>query len=116
MWMLRLKTGLEITEKELSYWDNVPADVEITAFALALHRHGGQSPFIVEITGYEEVCCAIVGQAIMGGSSNIVGRAIYCVKNNSVNELRISNNGISLRTYPREKLELRPSCLRKMVG
>ncbi|KKL52047.1 hypothetical protein LCGC14_2289380 [marine sediment metagenome] len=116
MWMLRLKTGLEITEKELSYWDNVPADVEITALALALHRHGGQSPFIVEITGYEEVCCATMAQAGMGGSGQTVGRGIFCVRNNSVNELRISNNGISLRTYPREKLELRPSCLRKMVG
>ena len=115
MWMLRLKTGLEITEQELNYWDNVPADVEIVALALSLHRHG-LPPFIIEVTGYEEVCCAIVGQAIMGGSSNLVGRAIYCVKNNSVNELRILNNGISLRSYPKEKLELRSSCLRKMVG
>ena len=114
MWMLRLKTGLELTEKELSYWDNLPNDIEIKALALTIPRPNGQS-FILEVTGYEEICCATLGSASLGGTCNIAGRIIFCVKDQEVSELKLTNSGISLKSYPRDKLELRPSCLRRMV-
>lgn len=114
MWMLKLKTGLELTEKEMTCWDKVPKDVEIKAFALALHRPK-LSPYIIEITGYEEICCARMAHAAIGGKTQIVGYSLYCVKNDMVSEMRITGDGITLKSYPRDKLELPPSSLRRMV-
>ena len=116
MWMLKLKNGLELTEHQMKCWDNVPKDTEIKALALALPRKK-QPPYIIDITGYEEVCCATMANAnLVGGKVGVVGYVLYCVKNSLVNEMKIMTNGIALKTYPRDKLELRPSCLRRMVG
>ena len=115
MWMLRLKTGLELTEHELKCWDNVPKDVEIKEFALSLSRNK-KTPYIIAISGYEEICCATMASAISGGEANIVGRVIYCIKGDSVTEMMIQGDGIRLKIYPKDKFELRPSCLRRMVG
>ena len=52
MWMLRLKTGVELTEHELKCWDNVPKDAEIKEFGLSLHRNK-KPPYIIAISGYE---------------------------------------------------------------
>ena len=116
MWMLRTKTGTELTERQLKYWDNVPEDVEIKALALALPRNKNQPPYIVEVTGYEEVCCATMANASVGGRVGVAGYVLYCVRGGLVNEMKIMATGISLKTYSLDKLELRPSCLRRMVG
>ncbi|KKL18403.1 hypothetical protein LCGC14_2475900, partial [marine sediment metagenome] len=71
MWMLRLKTGMELTEHELKCWDNVPKDVEIKEFALSLSRNK-KPPYIIAISGYEEICCATMATAISGGEAHIV--------------------------------------------
>lgn len=114
MWMLRLKTGLEITEHEIKSWDGVPKDVEIKELALSLHRHK-QPPYIIAISGYDEICCATMGHAVPGGKTHIVGRVIYCVKGDEATEMMVQADGIRLKSYPRSKLSLRPGTMRRMV-
>ena len=114
MWMLRLKTGVELTEHELKCWDNVPKDVEIKEFALSLSRNK-KTPYIIAISGYEEICCAAMATASSSGEARMLGRVIYCVKNDTVTEMTIESNGIRLKTYQRADLNLKLSCLRRMV-
>ena len=115
MWMLKLKNGLELTEHELKCWDNVPKDAEIKAFGLSLHRNK-KPPYIIAISGYEEICCATMATAVSGADARIVGRVIYCVKGDVVVEMTIEGDGIRLKSYQRAELSLKPEALRHMVG
>ncbi len=114
MWMLRMKGGIELTEHEAKYWDNVPVNAEIQEFALSLHRNN-QPPYIIALSGYDEICCATMANSPIGGKTNIVGRVIFAVKDDLVSEMTIQADGIRLKTYPRDKLELKPEALRRMV-
>ena len=114
MWLLRLKSGIELTEKDVGTWDNVPADVEISSLGLASQRKG-QPPYIFDVRGFEEVCCAKMGSAGPGGPSTMIGFVIFGVANNHVTELTIRTNGIGMKSYHRDKLTLRPDCLRRMT-
>ena len=113
--MLKTKDGMELTERELKNWDNVPADVEIKALALSIQRSEKQQPYIVEVQGYEEICCGRIGQAAVGGAAKMIGFVIFAVANNHVTEFSIRTDGVQLKSYHRDKLTLRPSCLRRMV-
>ncbi len=115
MWMLKLKGGIEATEKELKLWDNVPQDAEIEALALAIERNG-HPPYIVEVKGYEEICCGKLGSVVGGGPGKIIGWVIFAVSNSHVSEFTIRNDGVSLKSYHRDKLTLNPSCLRRMIS
>ncbi len=115
MWMLRLKGGIEITEKEMGCWDNVPADVEIASLGIAIQRNG-QPPYVISVKGYEEICCGKVGSSGMGGPSKMVGFVIFGVANNHVTEFTIKADGVMLKSYPRDKLTLQPSALRRMTA
>lgn len=113
MWMLRLKSGIELTEKDVGVWDNVPADAEISTLGLAIERKG-QAPYIFDVKGFEEVCLAKVGSSV-GKVQSIIGYIIFGVANNHVTELTILANGIALKSYHRDKMTLRPECLRRMT-
>lgn len=114
-WMIRTKEGLEITEKEFGYWDNIPSDIEIKSLGVGIARHN-QTPYIIDVKGFEEICCAKIGTAGVGGPGTTVGIVVYCVANKQVTEFTITLAGVSLKSYPRDKLTLRPSCLRRMVA
>ena len=47
MWMIRTKDGMELTEKEFKYWDNIPRDVEIKSLGVAIAREKGLEPLAV---------------------------------------------------------------------
>ncbi len=114
MWMLRLKSGIELTEKDIGVWDNVPADAEIVNLGLAIHRNG-QPPYVIDVRGFEEVCLARMGSNI-GGLSKMIGFVIFGVTNTQVTEFTIRMDGVSLKSYHRDKLTLRPECLRRMTA
>ncbi len=113
--MLKLKGGLEVTEKELTCWDNVPTDAEIEAVALGIERKGFP-PYIIEIKGYEEICVGKIGSSVGGGPTKIVGFAVFCVASDNVTEFTIKNDGVTLRNYSRSKLTIRPEALRRMAA
>lgn len=113
MWMIRLKSGIELTEKDVGVWDNVPADAEISSLGLAIQRKG-QAPYIFDVKGFEEVCLAKMGSSV-GGLPAMIGFVVFGVANNHVTELTIRANGIGLKSYHRDKLTLRPECLRRMT-
>ena len=46
-WLLRCAGGLELTEKELGCWDNVPTGIEIRAAAMVIDRQGA-APYVIE--------------------------------------------------------------------
>jgi len=112
--MLRLKGGIELTEKEVGIWDNVPADVEISSVGLAIARGGNQLPYVIDVRGFEEVCVAKMASSV-GGLQKMIGFVVFGVSNNHVTELTIRANGIGLKSYHRDKLTLRPECLRRMT-
>jgi len=115
MWMLKLKEGLEVTENELKHWDNVPQDVEISSLALGIQRDRGLPPFILHFEGYDQICCAKMASTTPGAPL-VVGHAIYCVKGEDVNEIKVFSNGIKIRNYPIGKMTLKQSALRRMVS
>ena len=116
MWMIKLKGGIEMTEKELRYWDNVPKDAEIEAVGIAIPREGGQEPYIVDLRGFDRICLAKVGSAVGGGPGKITGFAAFGVKGESVTEFMIGLSGVSLKAYPIASLTLKPEALRDMVN
>ena len=113
MWMLRLKSGLEMTEAELGSWDNVPADAEIVNLGLAIQRKD-QPPYVIDVRGFEEGCVAKMGSSV-GGRSKMLGFVVFGVANNHVTEFAIRTDGVGLKSYHRDKLTLRPECLRRMI-
>jgi hypothetical protein len=114
MFMLKLKGGIEITEKEVGCWDNVPVNVEIESLGIGIERQG-LKPYIVQVKGYEEICCAKMGSSL-GKETRMIGWVVFGVRGETVTEFSIGGEGIELKSYPREKLTLRISTLRKMVG
>lgn len=114
MWMLRLKTGLEMTEQEVGCWDNIPRTIEIQSFALGIPRSGGLPPYIIEVSGYEEMCCGKVGSVIAGTPARLTGHVIFAIRNDTVTEFTVRGDGISMKSYPRDKLTLREDTLRRM--
>jgi hypothetical protein len=114
MFMLKLKGGIEVTEKEVGCWDNVPVNVEIESLGIGIERKGFK-PYIVEVKGYEEICCAKMGSSL-GGESRMIGWAVFGVRGETVTEFCIGSEGVQLKSYPRDKLTLRTSTLRKMIG
>lgn len=114
MWMLRLKSGIELTEKDVGVWDNVPADAEISSVGLAIARGGGQLPYVIDVRGFEEVCVARMGSSI-GGRQKMIGFVVFGVANDHVTEFTIRTDGVGLKSYHRDKLTLRPECLRRMT-
>ena len=116
MWMLKLKGGLELTEKELGVWDNIRTDSEIEALGVAIDRGPGQPPYVIDVRGYTEICCAKMAQAAPGGAPQMTGYCIYCVRGDEVTEFKITTHGIALFSYSRDKLTLRLSSLRRMVN
>lgn len=116
MWMLRLKGGIEMTEKDIGVWDNVPEDVEIEAVAIAIQRQPGQPPYIVEMKGFNEICLGKLGSAVPGGSAKMIGFVAFCIGGDQVTEFTIRTDGVSLKAYHRDQLTLRPSCLRRMAA
>ena len=114
MFMLRLKGGIELTEKEVGCWDNVPGDVEIESLGIGIERNG-LKPYIVEVKGYEEICCAKLGSSL-GRESKMVGWIVFGVRGETVTEFSIRIDGVQLKSYPRDKLTLRTSTLRKMTA
>lgn len=112
MWLLRLKNGVELTEQDLGCWDNVPADAEIAALAIAIPREGA-TPYIIEWKDYERYCCARIGQAAQGAIGNVVGYSVNVVKAGQVLEHDILCNGMKLRTYVEEKCAVPARCFRR---
>ncbi len=115
MWMIRTKDGLEVTEKEVKCWDNIPHETEIQSVAVAIPRNGAK-PYIVEVKDYEEVCVGRIGSVIGAGPARLTGFAIFAVANRHVTEFTIQADGIRMKGYPRDKMTLRPDCLRRMVS
>lgn len=115
MWMLKLKGGVELTEKEIGSWDNVPSDVEIEALAIGIQRNGFK-PYIIDVKGYEEICCAKMGSSIGGAPGKMIGWVVFGLRGETVTEFSIRTEGVELKSYHRDKLTLRPSCLRKMIS
>lgn len=115
MWMLKLKGGLQVTEKELGFWDRIPEDVEISSLALAIPRSSTPKPFILHFEGYDQICCAKMAMAALGAAT-MVGHRIYCVKGDYVNELTVTAEGIKTKNYPIGELTLKSSALRRMVS
>ena len=113
--MIRLKNGLELTEKDLVNWDNVPEEAEIANLGLAIPRAGGQPPYIFDVRGFEEICLARQASAAPGGATKLGGFVIFGVANNHVTELTIRTDGIGMKSYHRDALTLRPGCLRRMT-
>ncbi len=106
MWLLRLKSGLEVTEQELSCWDNVPLNAEIASLAMTLERKDAK-PYVIEYEGYEEYCCSRVGVSVQGGPSlQCVGYDVMVSKNGMVLEHEILTEGMRLKMYPRDKCEV----------
>jgi hypothetical protein len=112
MWLLRLKDGLELTEKELGCWDNVPGDVEIAAAALVINRQGAK-PYVIDYHGYEQYCIARVGSAPQGAVATFVGYSVSVIKQGVVLEHEIYGDGMKLRMYPRERCDVPDHCFRR---
>jgi hypothetical protein len=112
MWLLRLKGGLELTESELGYWDNVPAGADIDALAFSIPREGAP-PYTIEYNGYEEYCCAKVGSAAQGMEGSPLGYQVIVVKHGVVLEHDLLPDGMRLRMYPREKCQVPDRCFRR---
>jgi hypothetical protein len=114
MWMLKTKDGLEVTEREVKFWDNLPSDIEITALAVSIPRNGAK-PYTVEVRDYEEVCVGNIGSAVPGAGNRIIGFVIFAVARDHVTEFSIYADGIRMKGYSRDQLTLRPEALRRMV-
>ncbi len=114
MFLLRLKGGIEVSEKELGCWDNVPVNVEIEALGIGIERPGIK-PYIVEVKGFEEICCAKMGSSL-GAQAKMVGWVVFGVRGETVTEFFIGTEGVKLKSYPRDKLTLKLSTLRRMVA
>ncbi len=115
MFLLTCTSGLQITEKEVGYWDNVPKDIEIKVAAISIGRPN-QKPFIVHVEGYDEICCGKTGRMVPGIGAEINGNVVFGIKGDQVTEFFITTGGVKLSTYHRDKLTLRPDCLRRMAA
>jgi hypothetical protein len=113
MWLLKLKGGVELTEGQLEYWDNVPMDVEIEALALVQSRNGKM--LVHDFRGYEEYCCARMAVAGSGGPGENIGYCMYGVKAKIVTETEITRDGTRTKSYPREKSDVPERCWRKGI-
>ena len=114
MWALKLKGGIELTEKELEYWDRVPADAEIEALALIQPR-GGKKMFVHDFRGYEEYCCARMG---VGPIPVLIqtGYCLYLSIHGQVTEIEFLDDGMRVKSYPREKSDVPDRCWRRGVS
>ncbi len=113
MFLLKYKGGLVVSEKEVGCWDNVPAQPDIESLAVVLPRNNA-APFVIEVGGYEEICCAKLGKGVPGAPQVVVGNVIYGVNGHVVTEFTVEREGIKLQSYSKSRLTLRPDCLRRM--
>ena len=113
MWMLRLKQGIEITEDQVQYWDNVPANVEIEAVAFAMPRTNAQ-PYILEMKGYEEYCIERVGNSVAGMDLSI-GYCLLGAKDHMVFKVEIQPAGMRFESYARYTSKTPDRCWRRGV-
>ncbi len=112
MFLLKLKGGIELTEAELGSWDNVPANAEIEALAIAVPRPGA-NPYIIDYKGYELYCCARIGSAAQGVEGSSIGYSVALIKDRQVTEHDILPEGMRLRSYPEDKCEIPTRCFRR---
>jgi hypothetical protein len=111
MWQLKLSGGVEISERQMRNWDQVPRDVEIDRAALIFQRPG-TVPFVIEMSGYERYCIArsvSTGFARAGGGQ---GYALYGAKLALVTELEVLPSGMRMKMYSLEQCQLPERCWR----
>ena len=115
MWLLKLRGGVEMTESDLGCWDNVPANVDIEALAIAIQRENAR-PYVMEYKGYERYCCARVSHAGQGLNGIPIGYSVTAIKDGQVFEHDILPDGMRFKSYPEEKCQVPERCFRRGVS
>ncbi len=113
MWLLKLKQGVELTEKQMGFWDNVPANVEIEAVAFAMPRTNAQ-PYILEMRGYEEYCIERMSSSVAGRDQSI-GYCLLGAKDHVVFKVEILSSGMRFESHARYSLSLPDRCWRRGI-
>lgn len=114
MWHVKLKGGLEISEQQVSYWDNVPQDAEIEKAALILPRPGGKM-FVIDLTGYDRYCIAHSVSAGVAGGVMEQGYCLYGARGEQVSELEVLPSGMRMKSYSMDQSQLPERCWRRGV-
>jgi hypothetical protein len=115
MWHLRLSGGVEISERQVRTWDNVPKEVEIEKAALVLPRSGGTF-YMIELPGYERYCIARSVSSIIAGAVMEQGYCLYGQYRDWVTELEVLPSGMRMKSYAMEKCQLPERCWRKGIS
>jgi hypothetical protein len=111
-WFLRCAGGLELTEKELGCWDNVPTHIEIVAAAMVIDRQGAP-PYVIEYCGYEQYCIARIGSAAQGMEGQCVGYSVTVIKQDFMLEHEIRSDGMRVIVKPRNECDVPDRCFRR---
>jgi len=113
MWMLKLRDGLEITEEQMKFWDNVPSNVEIKALAFAVPRRDAP-PYVLEMKGYEEYCIERMGASVEG-LERVIGYCLLASKDRQVFKVEIHPSGMRFESYHRASSKTPDRCWRRGV-
>ena len=113
MWLLKLKNGLEISEAQARFWDNVPPHVEIEAMAFAIKRNNAP-PYVLDMRGYEEYC---IERMDISNSveDQVIGYCLLGVKDSQVFKIEIHSAGMKFKSYSRSESTIPDRCWRKGI-
>ncbi len=112
MWLLKLKSNLEITEAQVQCWDNVPTHVVIVALAFSIKRQEAP-PYILEMKAYEQYCVEKIASGVSSGTGKIVGYSLSGIKESMVFKVEIYSAGMKFVSYPRSLSKVPDRCWRK---
>ncbi len=90
-WKLILEDGSEVTEKDVTLWDNVSQDVVVRAAIFDPER-----PPHSTFDKFDKICIAKLGALTMGGDSIDAGYVVNLIKGNIY--LKVTFRGSTIHT------------------
>jgi hypothetical protein len=116
MFLVRYTSGIELTENQVKFWDNLGNNHDIERLGVMIPRKGGGAAFVFDFQGYESYCVAKVGHGVPGISHpNQSGYSVYLGSGNDVTRMDIMATGIFVKHFTRETCELPERCWRRGV-